>query len=135
MTSAVTALQVALAAENAAIYGYGVAGAYLSGSAQTEATSDWHAHLLARDTLQSMISGLGATPVAAESAYQMPFTVDDVSSAAKLAAYLEDGVASGYLGVVAVADESLRSFGARAMLDPALRAARWRGSTVAFPGF
>jgi hypothetical protein len=65
----------------------------------------------------------------------MPFTVDDVSSAAKLAAYLEDGVASGYLGVVAVADESLRSFGARAMLDPALRAARWRGSTVAFPGF
>jgi hypothetical protein len=62
MTSAVTALQVALAAENAAIYGYGVAGAYLSGSAQTEATSDWHAHLLARDTLQSMISGLGATP-------------------------------------------------------------------------
>jgi hypothetical protein len=135
MTSAVSALQAALAAENAAIYGYGVAGAYLSGSAESAATSDWHAHLVARDTLQSMITRLGATPVAAEYGYELPFTVDDGSSAAKLAAYVEDGVTNGYLGVVAVANESLRSFGARAMLDPALRAARWRGSTESFPGF
>jgi hypothetical protein len=134
VTSAVTALQAALAAENAAIYGYGVAGAFLGGAAQSTARSDWHAHLLARDTLQSMISARGATPAAAEPAYEMPFTVDSPSSAAKLAAYLEEGVTRAYLGVVATADESLRLFGARAMRDPALRAARWRGSTEAFPG-
>lgn len=134
MTSPVAALQAALAAEHAAIYGYGIAGAYLSGSAQATATSDWHAHLLARDTLTTMITRLGATPVAADPAYQLPFAVGNATTARQLAAHLEDGVTSGYLGVVAVTDEGVRTFGASAMRAPALRAARWRGSTVAFPG-
>lgn len=134
MTSTVAALQAALAAEHAAIYGYGVVGAYLGGSAQATATSDWHAHLLARDTLTAMITRLGATPVAADPAYALPFTVDSATTARQLAAYLEDGVTGAYLGVVAVTDETVRAFGASAMRDPALRAARWRGSTVAFPG-
>jgi hypothetical protein len=132
--SPLAALQAALAAEHAAIYGYGVAGAYLSGSAQATAKSDWHAHLLARDTLTTMITRLGATPVAAGPAYEMPFEVRNAATAEKLAAYLEDGVTRAYLGVVAVADASTRTFGAQAMREPALRAARWRGSTVAFPG-
>jgi Domain of unknown function (DUF4439) len=135
MTSSVSALQAALAAENAAIYGYGVVGAYLSGSLASTAQADWHAHLLARDSLQSMISALGATPVAASPAYSLPFTVNDSASAVRLAAYLETGVTSAYLGVVGVADTSLRDFGAQAMRDPALRAARWSGSTEAFPGY
>lgn len=131
--AAVAALQTALAAENAAIYGYGVAGAYLSGSLGSLAEADWHAHLLARDSLQSMISALGATPAAAAVAYSLPFKVSDSASASRLAAYLEDGATSAYLGVVGVA--SLRAFGARAMRDPALRAARWSGTTPPFPGY
>jgi hypothetical protein len=47
---------------------------------------------------------------------------------------LEDGVVQAYLGVVAVTDPTLRSFGALAMQPPANRAVLWRGSTVAFPG-
>ena len=39
-----------------------------------------------------------------------------------------------YLGLVAVSDPTLRTFGALAMQPPANRAAEWRGSTVAFPG-
>jgi hypothetical protein len=127
-------LQAALAAEHAAIYGYGVAGAMLSGADRAAALTDWRLHEQARDTLEIMISKLGATPVAASAAYGLPFTVDDAPSARRLAAILEDGVTQAYLGVVAVTDPALRAFGALAMQPPATRAAVWRGSTVAFPG-
>lgn len=128
------ALQAALAAEHAAVYGYGVAGAMLGGTDRTTALTDWRLHQEARDILQAMISKLGSTPVAASAAYRLPFTVDDARSARRLAAVLEDGVTRAYLGLVAVTDTTLRTFGALAMLPPATRAASWRGSTVAFPG-
>jgi hypothetical protein len=128
------ALQTALAAEHAAVYGYGVAGAMLTGRDQARARADWTAHQEARDTLQAMIVKLGATPVAASAAYKLPFSVHDARSARRLAATLEDGVTQAYLGLVAVTDQTLRVFGALAMQPPANRAAAWRGSTVAFPG-
>ena len=128
------ALQTALAAEHAAVYGYGVAGALLSGADQARALTDWQAHQEARDTLHAMIVKLGATPVAASAAYELPFPVRDARSARRLAAALEDGVTEGYLGLVAVTNQVLRTFGALAMLPPAKRAVAWRGSTVAFPG-
>jgi len=130
----VQALQAALAAEDAAIFGYGVAGAHLSGNRKTAAEQDWTRHNEARDTLTAMISALGATPAAAQAYYQLPFEVQDAASAAKLAAYLEEGVTRAYLGIVAVSDKRLRTFGALAMQVPAERAAFWRGSTEAFPG-
>jgi hypothetical protein len=132
--SAVQALQAALAAEDAAIFGYGVAGAHLSGSPKSAAEQDWTGHNEARDTLAAMISGLGATPVAAQAFYQLPFGVHDAASASALAAYLEDGVTRAYLGVVAVSNRQLRTFGALAMQAAAERAAFWRGTTEAFPG-
>jgi hypothetical protein len=130
----VAALQGALAAEHAACFGYATAGAHLTGSRQAAAENDWTGHNEARDTLAAMISGLGATPVAAQAFYQLPFRVHDARTAMALAAYLEDGVTRAYLGVVAVEDEQTRSFGAMAMQGSALRAAFWRGSTQAFPG-
>jgi Domain of unknown function (DUF4439) len=133
-TGAVPALQAALAAENAAIFGYGAAGAHLTGSSQAAAEQDWTAHNRARDTLAAMISARGATPAAAQAFYQLPFRVHNASSAERLAAYLEDGVTRAYLGLVAVGDQRLRRFGAMAMLAAAQRAASWRGSTQAFPG-
>ena len=128
------ALQAALAAEDAAIFGYGVAGAHLSGNRKSAAEQDWTGHNKARDTLTALISALGAAPVAAQAYYQLPFTVRDAASAAKLAAFLEDGVTRAYLGIVAVSDRRLRTFGALAMQDSAERAAFWRGTTEAFPG-
>ena len=132
--AAVPALQAALAAENAAIFGYGVVGAHLTGSSQTAAGQDWTGHNQARDTLTAMISGLGAAPAAAQAAYRLPFRVHDTASAMKLAAYLEDGVTQAYLGLVAVSDQHLRRYGALAMQQAARRAAFWRGTTQAFPG-
>lgn len=132
--TAVTSLQAALAAEHAAIFGYGVAGAHLTGGDQAAAQQDWTAHRQARDTLAAMISGLGAVPVAAQAYYRLPFPVHDTATAEALAAYLEDGVTRAYLGIVALSDPRLRRFGALAMQGPAQRAAFWRGKTQAFPG-
>ena len=128
------ALQAALAAEDAAIFGYPVAGAHLSGTRQTAAEQDWTGHNEARDALTAMISALGATPVAAQAFYRLPYPVHDPASAMALAAYLEDGITRAYLGLVAVSDPRLRTFGALAMQSSAARAAFWRGSTQAFPG-
>jgi hypothetical protein len=132
--SLVQAMQAALAAENAAIFGYAVAGAHLSGARKTAAEQDWTGHTEARDTLATMISALGATPAAAQAYYRLPFAVHNATTATALAAYLEDGVTRAYLGLVAVSGEKWRTFGALAMQASAQRAAFWRGTTQAFPG-
>jgi hypothetical protein len=133
-SAGVSALQGALAAEHAAVYGYGVVGAIASGTARSDARDDWLAHQLARDNLVSMLTRLGATPVAAEPAYRLPFPVTGDPSAVKLAAALEDGVTRAYLGVVAVDNPALRSFGAKGMQTAANRALAWSKTTQAFPG-
>ena len=132
--AAVGALQAALAAEHAAVYGYGVAGAHLSGARQRAAAQDWQIHQASRDALAAMITALGAQPVAAAAAYRLPFRVSTGRAAVMLAAFLEDRVATAYLGVVALSEARLRLFGARALEAAALRAAGWRGRTLAFPG-
>jgi Domain of unknown function (DUF4439) len=132
--AAVAALQAALDAEHAAVYGYGVAGAHLAGARQQQAARDWAAHEAARDTLAAMIIALGAQPVAAAAAYQLPFPVHTGPAAVTLAALLEDRVAAAYLGLVAISDARLRMFGARALRSAALRATSWRGAALAFPG-
>lgn len=134
MTTGVSALQGALAAEHAAVYGYGVAGAMLTGAALAQARAGWTAHQVARDTLEAMLTRLGVTPVAASPAYQLPFAVTGPASARELAAALENGVTRAYLALVAVNDPALRTFGAKAMQISANRATAWSGITVAFPG-
>ncbi|MGH3251829.1 MAG: ferritin-like domain-containing protein [Trebonia sp.] len=130
----IAALQGALTAEHAAVYGYGVVGAMLGGAEQADARADWTAHQVARDTLTAMVTRLGATPEAASPAYQLPFAVTGAKSAERLAATLEHGVTRAYLGLVAVSDPTLRSFAAQAMQASANRAVAWSGTTVAFPG-
>jgi hypothetical protein len=132
--AAVAALQEALGAENAAIYGYGMAGAYLSGTRRQAATAFWNEHRTAADTLAAMLRARGAQPAAADAIYKMPFAVHDGGQAVALAIYLEDGVTAGYLGLVAAPPAGLREFGAVAMQASAVRAVYWRGSAEAFPG-
>lgn len=132
--TSVAALQGALAAEHAAVYGYGVVGAVLAGTEQADARSDWTAHQVARDALITMLNKLGATPVAASPAYELPFPVTSPKSAARLAAILENGVTRAYLGLVAVNNPTQRAFAAQAMQTSANRALAWSGTTTAFPG-
>lgn len=131
---AVAALQAVLAAEHAASYGYGVVGAHLSGAQQEAARADWVAHQLARDQLTAMISKLGGAPVPSAVAYELPGPVHSAGQARALAVVLEDRVTQAYIALVAVSEASVRAFGASEARAAALRAAAWRGSTVAFPG-
>jgi hypothetical protein len=130
----IRALQTALTAEHAAIYGYGVVGAYLAGSMQATATNDWVAHQVARDRLEAVLRSLAVQPTAAAAAYQLPVPVRNAGEAVALAVVLEDRIATAYLGLVALSNVSIRDFGAMQVQASAVRAAAWRGGTVAFPG-
>jgi hypothetical protein len=126
------ALQAALAAEQAAIYGYGIVGAHLADSPR--AVTDWTAHRVASDQLTAELRGRGITPRAAAVAYQLPHRVATPAQARALAVTLENQVASAYLALVALPEDALRQVGARQVRAAALRAAAWRAATVAFPG-
>jgi hypothetical protein len=132
--AAVAALQGALAAENSAVYGYGVAGAHLTGARRAAAVRNWVAHENARDALTAMLAARGAQPVAAAAVYALPFRVHNAAAAVALATVLEDRLSAAYLGLVGLADPAMRAFGARGARTAALRAVTWRGSTLAFPG-
>jgi Domain of unknown function (DUF4439) len=133
-SAAVTALQTALAAEQAASYGYGIVGAHLGGQKFSQATTDWVAHQRARDELSRLIAARNARPHAAAVAYRLPAQVRNGADAVALAIVLEHQVTAAYLGVVALPDPALREFGARRMQAAAVAAARWGGHSQAFPG-
>jgi Domain of unknown function (DUF4439) len=131
---ALAALQTALAAEQAASYGYGVVGAHLTGTKFALATTYWIAHQRERDKLTAMIAALGARPHPAAVAYQLPGQIRSAAQAVSLAALIEHQVAAAYLPLVAQPDQALRQLAARRMQTAAIWATRWNGRPQAFPG-
>ncbi|GAA0364509.1 ferritin-like domain-containing protein [Actinoallomurus spadix] len=132
----VAALQAALAAEHVAVFGYGVLGGHVSPAQQQNVKSIWNAHRSRRDRLRDYVQAAGGRPVAAAAAYRLPFKVTSASTAARLAATLEDGVIAGYAVLAGVSDPNLRRYAAQAMQEATVRAVRWRGASPAqaFPG-
>lgn len=128
------ALQAALAAEHAAVYGYGVVGGRIREGRRAEARTAWDAHRARRDALARRVRDLGAEPVAASAAYALPFPVEDSDAAVRFAAELEDRVAAVYADLVRASEGDRRALGAEALREAAVRAVRWRGESVAFPG-
>ncbi|MGG2459034.1 ferritin-like domain-containing protein [Streptomyces sp. RGM 3693] len=129
-----TATQAALAAEHAAVYGYGVVGGRIGAGRRTEAQAAYDAHRSRRDALRRAVRDLGGTPQAAAAGYALPFPVPDAAAAVRLAAELEDRVAAVYTDLVRAAGGAHRTEAAAALREAAVRAVRWRGSGVAFPG-
>src|SRR4051794_26801926 len=109
------ALQAALAAEHAAVYGYGVVGGRIDEKRRTEARSAYDAHRARRDALTREIRDLGGTPAAAAAAYALPFPVPDPAAAVRLAAELEERVAGVYADLVRAAGGELRRSAAGAL--------------------
>ena len=111
-----------MAAEHAAVWGYGVVGAALDAGARGQATVSETAHRDVRDRIIELLDERSADPVAAEGAYALPSPVLSPTDAAALAVVLEDGVAIGALTAAEV------------------RAVGWRLAagqspvTIAFPG-
>ncbi|MER5310254.1 ferritin-like domain-containing protein [Streptomyces sp. NPDC002773] len=132
--SALDATQAALAAEHAAVYGYGVVGGRIGAERRAEATAAYEAHRARRDALRRSVGDLGGAPVVAEAAYALPFPVADPAGAARLAAVLEDRVAGVYSDLVRASEGPQRREAAAALREAAVRAVRWRGSDVTFPG-
>jgi hypothetical protein len=129
------ALQAALAAEHETVYGYGVVGAVLRGTDRSYASGALDAHMVVRDQLIALITGLKATPVASLPAYQVPAPVDSAKAARDLAAHLEEGDAGALWDLIAAtaASSHLRAVAIGWLSDAAVRAAHW-GAKQALPG-
>jgi Domain of unknown function (DUF4439) len=132
--TATRALQSVLAGEHATVYGYGVVGAHLSGAARNRAVADYEGHQARRDELQALISSRGDQPVAAASSYTLPAAVTSADDAVVLATLLEERLAAAWADAVVALSGSLRALAIGGLRDAAVRAARWRGGSVPFPG-
>jgi hypothetical protein len=140
-TGQVPALQTALAAEHAVIWGYGVVGAHVGDALVARVRDADNAHRILRDETIALITRYGGTPVATEPEYALPFPVTDRGSALRLAVHLEEGAAAAWRYAVAATDDvQVRRTALTALSDAAVRATRWRlalptsPATVAFPG-
>jgi Domain of unknown function (DUF4439) len=137
--TAAEALQPCLAAEHAAVFGYGLLGGVLSAAvseapAAKAALTSYDAHRGRRDALTELIEAAGGKPVAAEAAYDAPFPVAGVPSARRLARYLEARCATVYARATAVTTQDTRAMVSGTLLDCAVRGARWGSGPTAFPG-
>ncbi|MFD4627420.1 ferritin-like domain-containing protein [Streptomyces sp. NPDC058475] len=128
------ALQAALSAEHAAVYGYGVVGGKIAEARRDEARTAYDAHRARRDELVRAVRDLGGRPEASAAAYALPFAVKDSVTAVRLAAELEERVAGVYSDLVRASSGDRRRTAAEALREAAVRAVRWRGESVAFPG-
>ena len=136
-----TALGEALAAEHAAVWGYGVVGAALGEGANSTAAAAETAHRDARDRLTALLVERGTEPVGAKGGYTLPFPVLSQVDAAALAVVLEDGVAAAWVRVLdQAAQREVRELAVGWLIAAETRAVAWRGAagtatvTTAFPG-
>ncbi len=135
------ALRATLAAEHAAVWGYGVVGAALPPEGRAPAGAGEQAHRDARDRLAALLDEHDADPVPAEAGYTLPFPVLSAVDAAALAVVLEEGVSASWAALLDAAGRSaVRRLAVDALGAAEVRAVAWRVAagrspvTVALPG-
>lgn len=135
-----TALRGALAAEHAAVWGYGVVGAAL-GNQAAEVGDAETAHRDARDRVTALLVERREELVAAEGAYALPFPVLSAIDAAALAVVLEEGTSAAWVRVLdQAAERATRELAVGLLTGAEVRAVGWREAagqapvTRAFPG-
>ncbi|MDQ7810210.1 ferritin-like domain-containing protein [Amycolatopsis sp. A133] len=138
---AVDPLQVALAAEHAAVWVYGLVGAFLPGDFGDAEKSGAAEHALRRDFLQTTLAAAGATPVAPEAAYVPKNPVTDAKTASQVVATAEADCASAWLAVIDHTDDAgLRTTALHALVAASRRGTPWRAEAgekpvaIALPG-
>jgi Domain of unknown function (DUF4439) len=131
-------LQVALAAEHAAVYVYGVLGAQTSASDTPQlfaSVSDaYETHRARRDHVTGLVLEEGGTPDASEPAYEIPRGLGSPATVASAALSLERRSASTYAWLVANTVGGRRRWAIDALIDTAVRELSFRGSPETFPG-
>jgi hypothetical protein len=140
MSRADDRLAAALAAEYAAIYGYGAAGARLDQATLPLVAQGEGAHRTRRDALLLRLTARGANPRPAEPAYALPSPVTDQPSALRLVVSIEERTAAVWLAALLDTTGDDRRLAVDALVDCAVRATRTRRAaninpaTVPFPG-
>ncbi|HEY6424365.1 MAG TPA: ferritin-like domain-containing protein [Pseudonocardiaceae bacterium] len=136
------ALQAALATEHAAVWAYGLAGAFLPEALAGQLSQAVAAHQARRDATERALIDAGAVPVQAEPGYVPPDPVTDAASALRLVITVETDAAAAWRSVVgrSPAGPGLRAAALDALTRAAVQATHWRAaagttpSTVPFPG-
>jgi hypothetical protein len=129
------ALLAAVAAEDAAVFGYSVAGPRLASAAQRNTARGYYdVHRAQRQAVAGWATSRGLTPSPPAPEYALPGPVDDATAAAALLAGLEEATAARYADLVALSSGSQRRAAALALQQAAAREARWRQASVPFPG-
>ncbi|MFC6341817.1 DUF4439 domain-containing protein, partial [Nocardioides hankookensis] len=91
-------------------------------------------HRLRRDQLSTAITDLGADPVAAEAAYDVPGGLDRSARVARVARETEESCATTYAWLVAMTTTEMRQWAIRALNETAVRVLTLRGTPEMFPG-
>jgi Domain of unknown function (DUF4439) len=135
------ALQGVLAAEHAAVWGYGAVGGALPPEGRAAATAAENAHRTVRDRVAALVLDRDADPVGAEGGYTLPFPVLSPVDAAALAVVLEDGVAAAWVRLLdQAAQPAVRQVAVDELSAAEVRAVGWRTAagqtpvTAALPG-
>lgn len=132
------ALQVALAAEHAAVFVYAALGAQTSRSAEptlyARVTRAYVAHRTRRDQLSALLVRAGSEPVAAEAGYALPADLGTARAVTARARALEEGAASTYAFLVASTTGETRAWAVRSLLDAAVRVLDFGGRPARLPG-
>lgn len=123
-----------LAAEHAAVYGYGAAAAELTGINRAAALQALDVHRARRDQLRRMTLDAGGKPLEAQAAYELPRPLNVLTTVVTLVAGIERDVALAFGALVAASDGDDRAFAARALQDAAVRESAWRRRAPRFPG-
>lgn len=142
VSAEIDALQLALAGEHAAIWGYGEVGARSVDTRVPEILAVQQTHRVRRDLVEGVLLGAGATPVASDPVYALPSLITDPVSALRVAALIEDGVAATWRYVLGrTTTTTVRTTAGEALTTTAVQALRWRvvvgdagPTTTAFPG-
>ncbi len=131
------ALFDALAAEHAAIYGYGLVSAHTLPTRNELVSEAVAEHRDRRDAMVDLLTERSiAVPLAAVG-YQLPMTVETPVDAAKLAVRIESDCAVAWRAVLEQASgdtaEQDRAFAVTALTQCAVMGARWRSALSAWP--
>jgi hypothetical protein len=136
-----TALQHALGAENAALWLYGTASAFVSGSVEAELDAAMNSVQNLRDATGQRLSTGGVPPQPAQPAYLVPSPVTNQPTALAALATAESDATVAWRSVLEhTNDRTLRAAALAALVDSAVRQTRWRRlsgrspASVAMPG-
>ena len=135
------ALFDALAAEHAAIYGYGLVSAHVMPDDNELVSESLAQHRDRRESVLALMNDRSLKAPMPAAGYQLPMVVNNATNAAKLAVRMEGDCAVAWRAVLEQTDSDQdRAFGTNALTQCAVLAARWRevlGAwpiTQAFPG-